>query len=88
MLLAVPRRSFWSIVSSHQVIFGEMAANGDQKMKDLNIMLSKILAKSEETVWSGFQRLLLPAFKKRAAIVQGNSGSKQSSQVPSLRKCS
>ena len=35
-----------------------------------------------------FQRLLLPAFMKRAAIVQGNSGSKQPSQVPSLRKCS
>lgn len=60
MLLAVPRRSFWSIVSSHQVIFGEMAANGDQKMKDLNIMLSKILAKSEETVWSGFKDYYYP----------------------------
>lgn len=54
-----------------------MAANGDQKMKDLNTKLSKILAKSEETVWSGFKDYYYPLLRRELqlckAIVEANS---------------
>lgn len=45
-----------------------MAANGDQKMKDLNTMLSKILAKSEETVWSGFKDYYYPLSRRELQL--------------------